>query len=225
MLAPGISHWVVENHATICCRKRQHLQLKIIWRALRYSGDQLSTNRILQRLHVVPCRGHGALDKRPTVPQAKDKGSVSCVGLSSSNIREAIHLSDPSSYLIVEVDCHKLTGAHSSASAEMTTSSLVRQVWTIQSELDAGTIKDTNRLSVQFRLHNKKRLGRLGKIPIAGSMLDKEITKQAQGLQAATRSSVIGEPRLCCGRTVIRSCFTARVDQRNDTESVESQHA
>ena len=181
MLAPGISHWVVESHATICCRKRQHLQLEIIGLVLRHSGDQLSANRTLQRLHVVPCRRHGALDKCPTVPQTKDIGSVSCVGLSGSNIREAIHLSDPSSYLIVEVGCHKLTGAHSSA--EMTTSSLVRQVWTIQSELDAGTIKDTNRLSVQFRLHNKKSLGRLGKIPIAGSMLDKKIPKQAQGLR------------------------------------------
>ena len=98
MLAPGISHWVVESHATICCRKRQHLQLEIIGLVLRHSGDQLSANRILQRLHVVPCRRHGALDKRPTVPQAKDIGSVSCVGLSGSNIREAIHLSDPSSY-------------------------------------------------------------------------------------------------------------------------------
>ena len=69
MLALGISHWVVESHATIFCRKGQHFQLGIIGLVLRHSGDQLSVNRILQKLHVVPCRWHGALDKRPTVPQ------------------------------------------------------------------------------------------------------------------------------------------------------------
>ena len=87
MLAPGISHWVVESHATICCRKRQHLQLEIIGLVLRHSGDQLSANRILQRLHVVPCRRHGGLDKRPTVPQAKDIGSVSDGSWSTSTHR------------------------------------------------------------------------------------------------------------------------------------------